>query len=274
MGAGLHFRKYEGLGNDFVLVDAPDERAVSVEQVPGLCDRRLGIGADGVLLVLPPRRGDCDARMRVINADGSVPEMCGNGARCVALHTARSRGLRRAALKLDTDAGVRWCEVDDEAPDDRGDRTASITMDMAVVSVLGERTLDVGGARLTVTVADAGNPHAVAFGDFTREDVQRMGPRVATSPEFPRGINVEFARVRSSGIDLVVWERGVGLTLACGTGACATVAVACARGIVPRGTPIGVVLPGGRLEVTIDSDNRATMRGPARHVFTGTLPGN
>jgi len=274
MSVGLQFRKYEGLGNDFVLVDALDERAVAVEQAPGLCDRRRGIGADGVLLVLPPRRGDCDARMRVLNADGSVPEMCGNGARCVALHVARARGLRRAAIRLDTDAGVRSCEVDDGvSPDAPGrDGTALVTIDMGFIAVLGERSLEVGDERLTVTLADAGNPHAVAFGDFARADVERIGPRVATSAEFPRGTNVEFARAEADGIELMVWERGVGMTLACGTGACATAAVACARGVAPYGRFIGLTLPGGRLEVTIARDNRATMRGPARHVYSGALP--
>ncbi|HXX66251.1 MAG TPA: diaminopimelate epimerase [Polyangiaceae bacterium] len=273
MSAGLQFRKYEGLGNDFVVVDALDERAVAVEQAPGLCDRRRGIGADGVLLVLPPRRGDCDVRMRVLNADGSVPEMCGNGARCVALHVARARGLRRATLKLDTDAGVRSCEVDDAVSFDPPGRagTAFVTIDMGVIAVLGERSLEVGGERLTVTLADAGNPHAVVFGDFARADVERIGPRVATSVEFPSGTNVEFARADGGGIELMVWERGVGMTLACGTGACATAAVACARGIASLDRVIGMTLPGGRLEVTIGRDHRATMRGPARHVFSGVL---
>lgn len=273
MPSGLEFRKYEGLGNDFVLVDASDDQLVAVEQAPAICDRRRGIGADGVLLVLPPRRADCDARMRVINADGSVPEMCGNGARCVALHVARARGLRRASLQLETDAGVRSCQVDDSALAGQAgdDGSAFVTIDMAVVHVLGERTLQVGEERLTLMLADAGNPHAVLFGDFTRDDVERLGPRVATSPEFPRGTNVEFARAVSNEIELMVWERGVGMTLACGTGACATAAVACAKGIVPHGSPIGLALPGGRLQVTVARDYRTTMCGPARHVFSGDL---
>lgn len=275
MTAGLEFRKYEGIGNDFILVEASDDRIIAVEQARALCDRRRGVGADGVLLVLPSRRPDCDVRMRVLNADGSIPEMCGNGARCVALDVVRARGLRRAKLQLDTDAGLRSCEVEDAAPAaaSGGRPAALVTVDMAVVRVLGERSLDVAGEPLSVTLADAGNPHAVAFGDFTREDVERLGPRVATSPEFPRGTNVEFARAGSDGIDLIVWERGVGLTLACGTGACATAAVACARGSAPYGVPIGLTLPGGRLEITIDREGRATMRGPARHVFSGVLPG-
>ena len=104
MGASLDFEKYEGLGNDFVVIEAADERAVSVDLARKLCDRRLGIGADGVLLVLPGQDGT-DGRMVVLNADGSIPEMCGNGLRCVALHVARRRGLAEGTLRFDTGAG-------------------------------------------------------------------------------------------------------------------------------------------------------------------------
>jgi diaminopimelate epimerase len=145
------------------------------------------------------------------------------------------------------------------------------------VRVVGERPVDVGGERVVVTAADAGNPHAVLFGTFSRADVDRLGSRIAVHPDFPRGTNVEFAHVQDAGdarrgraVDLVVWERGVGVTLACGTGACATAAVACAKGLAPIGVPLAISLPGGRLDVTIDADGRATMRGPARRVFAGT----
>ncbi|HEX4446569.1 MAG TPA: diaminopimelate epimerase [Polyangiaceae bacterium] len=261
----MKFHKYEGLGNDFVVVDASDEGVVSPERAVALCDRRFGVGGDGVLLVLPPRRGGSDARMKVINADGSVPEMCGNGVRCVAVHVARARSLRQGTLRIDTDSGVSDCAVEDAR--DEG----IVTVDMGIVQVLGDRHVEVEGKRVLVTVADAGNPHAVLFGAFARGDVDPLGPRIATHPDFPRGTNVEFAHVGGDGIDLVVWERGVGVTLACGTGACATAAVACAKGLARRGAPIAVRLPGGRLDITIDESGRAIMRGPARFVFTGDV---
>ncbi|HLK38616.1 MAG TPA: diaminopimelate epimerase [Polyangiaceae bacterium] len=268
MGASAtSFHKYEGLGNDFIVVDATDERIVIPECAAAWCDRRFGVGADGVLLVLPARADGCDVRMRVINADGSVPEMCGNGVRCVALHVARGRGLRQAKIRVETDAGPCACDVDDV----RGD--GMVTVDMGVIHVYGDRAVDVDGKRVLVTVADAGNPHAVLFGAFARGEVEHLGPRVATHPDFPRGTNVEFARVAADGIDLVVWERGVGITLACGTGACATAAVACDKGLTSRDAPIAVRLPGGRLTVTIDAASRATMCGPARHVFDGAVAG-
>ncbi|HEY8042267.1 MAG TPA: diaminopimelate epimerase [Polyangiaceae bacterium] len=265
MGASLEFEKYEGLGNDFIVVEAPDERAISPERASHLCDRRFGVGADGVLLVLPPASASGEVRMRVINADGSIPEMCGNGVRCVALHVARARRLRQGTVRVETDAGERECVVEDTGAD------AMVTVDMGPVRLLGERAVDVQGGRVVLAMADTGNPHAVLFGTFARADVEHLGPRLATDPGFPRGTNVEFACVLGDGIDLVVWERGVGITLACGTGACATVAVACDKGLAARGMPVTVRLPGGRLEVTLDDAGRATMRGPARHVYSGRV---
>lgn len=261
MGARLSFQKYEGLGNDFIVVDAADERDVTPERAVQLCDRRFGVGADGVLLVLPARAPGCDARMRVLNADGSVPEMCGNGVRCVAVHVAEARGLRAGTVRVETDAGERACELD---------AAGMVTVDMGAVRVLGHRAVEVDGRQVVLALADAGNPHAILFGTFARGDVEHLGPRIATHAAFPRGTNVEFACVLGDGIDLVVWERGVGITMACGTGACATVAVACEKGLAARGKPVTVRLPGGSLEVALGDDGHATMRGPARRVFTGT----
>ncbi len=266
MGAVQTFEKYEGLGNDFLLVDARAEADVSAAQAMALCDRRFGVGGDGVLVMLPPRQPGLDVRMRVLNADGSVSEMCGNGVRCVALHVARKRGLSHGTIRVDTDAGERACEVDD------GAGGARVKVAMGLVTVLGERSLDVDGKPVSFVVADAGNPHAILFGAFSRAEVEHTGPRLATHRSLPRGTNVEFASVAADGIDLVVWERGVGITLACGTGACATAAVACARGLAPRNVPIKVRLPGGPLEITIDDAGHATMTGPATHVFSGRVP--
>jgi diaminopimelate epimerase len=258
--SALAFAKYEGLGNDFVVVDVPDDATVGTTEAAWLCDRRTGIGADGVLLVLPPRAPDAVVRMRVINADGSVPEMCGNGLRCIAVHVAVPRRL--SEVVVETDAGLRRCTVD-------GDM---VTVDMGVVGTSGLHPLEVDGRHLDLWLADAGNPHAVLFAPGTPEDVQRLGPRIAIHPDFPEGTNVEFATVGKDGVDLVVWERGVGVTMACGTGACAVVAVACERGLLPAGVPVDVRLPGGTLVVTRDAGTgRTTMRGLARRVFSGQL---
>lgn len=261
---GLAFEKYEGLGNDFVVVSAEREDAVTAEQARAICDRRFGVGADGVLLVLPPRVAGAAARMRVVNADGSVPEMCGNGLRCAAIHVARARSLEGGELLFDTDAGPRPCLVDDVA------HRGLVAVDMGVVRVTEDVTLEVDGDPWPLTLADAGNPHAITLRRADRAVIDLVGPRLATHARFPRGTNVEFAVYREREVDLVVWERGCGVTLACGTGACATVAVGVSRGLLPAAVPISVHLPGGTLDVTIGQDGRALMRGPARHVFSGS----
>ncbi len=263
----LAFHKYEGLGNDFVLVEADHETAVTPEHARSLCDRRFGVGADGLLLLLPPSSSRAVARMRVINADGSVPEMCGNGLRCAVLHVARARSQVSGELTFETDAGLRPCVVDDR------ERHGLVTVDMGVVRVTEDIQLDVDGERWDLTLADAGNPHAVTTRAAPRSVIDVVGPRVATHARFAAGTNVEFATFEQGTIDLVVWERGVGVTLACGTGACATVAVGVAKGLVAKGQETKVKLPGGLLQVTILEDGRAIMRGPARHVFSGEVSG-
>jgi diaminopimelate epimerase len=276
---GLAFHKYEGLGNDFVLVEADREDAVSPELASLLCDRRLGIGGDGVLLLLPASSSAAQGRMKVINADGSVPEMCGNGLRCAVLHLARARHLTSGELTFETGAGLRSSIVDDassstSSPSGSGGR-AFVTVDMGVVRVGEHVRLELGaeggGDVWELTLADAGNPHAITTRTATREVIDRVGPRIATHPRFPAGTNVEFAVYANRAVDLVVWERGVGVTQACGTGACATVAAGVAKGALPRNEEITVSLPGGSLFVTIRDDGRAIMRGPARHVFSGEV---
>lgn len=261
----LAFDKYEGLGNDFVVVEADREDAVSPELARAICDRRFGVGADGVLLVLPPSTAGAAARMRVLNADGSVPEMCGNGLRCAVLHVARAR--RKDEITFDTDAGPKTCRVEDASGE------GVVTVDMGVVRFVEDVRLEIEGETWELSLADAGNPHAITTRETTRARIDVVGPRIATHPRFAQGTNVEFSRFRGREIDLVVWERGVGVTHACGTGACATVAVGVAKGLVARNDAITVHLPGGALAVTIRDDDHAVMRGPARRVFRGTYEG-
>lgn len=270
----LGFHKYEGLGNDFVVVQAEREQDVTAALARTLCDRRFGVGGDGVLLVVPPVTGSAHARMKVINADGSVPEMCGNGLRCAVLHLARERGIAEGELVFDTDAGLRPCVVDDR--DGRG----LVTVDMGVIRLREEVELDLGPSLTgpsgphdlwTLALADAGNPHAVTTRVADRSVIDAVGPRIATHAHFPSGTNVEFATYREGFVDLVVYERGVGVTHACGTGACATVAVGVAKGHIAENEEVTVRLPGGSLFVKVRDDGRAIMRGPARHVFSGEV---
>ncbi len=260
----VDFTKYEGLGNDFIVVSGTSDAAVTPAQARVLCDRRRGVGADGVLLIYPASAPGADVRLRIINADGSVPEMCGNGVRCVAIHVARARGAASQRLVVETDAGLRACDVNLE--------TGEVEVDMGVSQVGSGVVVAAGGREWSLTPASVGNPHAVTFDDASAEEIARVGLALATSPTFPDGANVEFVRTRgpAGGFDVTVWERGVGLTLACGTGACAVTAVAAARGLARYDVPVEVRLPGGSLFITVRRDGSTRMRGPARLVFTGS----
>ena len=263
---GIAFAKYEGLGNDFVVVEADREDAITPDLARRVCDRRFGVGGDGVLLLLPPTSTGAHGRMRVLNADGSVPEMCGNGLRCAVLHVARQKKL--STISFDTDAGVKECRVDDA----KGE--GIVTVDMGVVRFVEDVSVEVDGDTWELALGDAGNPHAITTVTTTPAGMEKVGPQIERHPRFPNGTNVEFAKYRGDEIDLVVWERGVGITHACGTGACATVAVGVAKGWSKRDAEVKVHLPGGTLFVTIRKDDHAIMRGPARHVFSGSYEGN
>jgi diaminopimelate epimerase len=292
----LPFTKVQGLGNDFVVVDLRPGRPAAEaggpspqdpEVVRAICDRNFGIGADGVLAILPGVDGD--VRMRVLNADGGEAEMCGNGIRCVAkvLYEAEP-ALRRHILRIDTGAGLLECELDIA----RGE-VQNVAVEMGRPRYTrDEIPMAPGGAARAVresitaldrtfrfTAVSMGNPHAVIFVDDDGEDLmalaKKYGPALEVSPTFPRRTNVEFARIVSRDgrpeqreIDLVVWERGCGITLACGTGACATAAAACVEERAARASEIVVNLPGGPLGVTVAADDSGVrMRGPATTVF-------
>jgi diaminopimelate epimerase len=263
--ARVSFQKYEGLGNDFILVQF-DRARLAPGVVTGWCDRHFGIGADGVLLVGPAETAGAQAKMTVINADGSQPEMCGNGLRCVALHLAAKEGRNPVDLVIDTDSGPLRCKVSDN----------EVEVDMGRLADLGGVDVPLDGRSHHFSRVSAGNPHAVTFLPYTSREIDEVGSRVSVAPIFAGGTNVEFARLADDGsIDLIVWERGVGRTLACGTGACATAFAACLDGKRSFGEPIVVRLPGGSLRVCVEKDSqRVTMRGPARLVFEGevTLP--
>ena len=274
------FWKYEGTANDFVVVEGDDPSLdLDPEVVAQLCDRHRGVGADGVLLVTPGR--GAAARMVVRNADGSRPEMCGNGLRCVALHVA-ARGTAvdgRGLLPIETDAGIKECLV--ERTSAGGDAvSAQVTVDMGLVRVGETTTLEgfAGFARaLELIHADAGNPHAVTFDPLEGDELGVVGAHLQQSRQFPHGVNLEHVVVEPRAADgtlpvrVRVFERGVGYTLACGTGACAVAAVLVARKTAAVGSKIAVSLPGGVLTITIDEAGRASMKGPARRAFEGVV---
>ena len=256
------FVKYEGLGNDFVIVDA--DGPLDRSEVTRLCDRHFGVGGDGVLVVAPPSSLGAAATMIVQNADGSRPEMCGNGLRCVARHVAALRGGAAMSLVIDTDAGPLGCEVSGDA----------VLVDMGVAVEGGTVQVEIDGHALELARVWTGNPHAITFAPLGAGALARFGPRVSTHERFPGGTNFELATTRTDGsIEVAVWERGVGPTLACGTGACATAVHACRLGLAAYDRETVVHLPGGALAVTVARTLRIEMRGPARRVFSGEVDG-
>lgn len=275
------FVKYHGLGNDFILFDGglAGARPFDAEEVRRLCHRGLGIGGDGVMLVRPSERAAF--RMELSNSDGSIPEMCGNGLRCFVKHAVEEHDARDNPLAVETNGGVKLCHwrCDDEG------RVTSVRVDMgapaferARVPMTGQGSardveLTCLGRRFVATGVNTGNPHMVIFGEASQELARRYGPRLTVHPWWPLGANVEFAAERGPReFDVVVWERGCGLTQACGTGATAVVAAAAEAGRVQLDVPITVHLPGGDLQITIEADFRtAWMEGPAVEVYRGTL---
>jgi len=278
----LPFSKYQGLGNDFLLldgrslVDSEQPFGLTPERVRRLCDRRFGIGADGVILALPPRQGG-ELRMRIFNADGSEPEMCGNGIRCLARFLADSDGdMASRCWEIETLAGriVPALAEDGRIRVDMGPPFLTPETVPTTLSV-GEEGLPVGelevhGQRLAVAAAGMGNPHAVVpVADVMAVDLERMGAALEVHEAFPARTNVHFVQVLAPDhLVMRVWERGAGPTLACGTGACATL-VACHRlGLAARRARLD--LPGGPLEIQWDeSSGHVFMTGPAEAVFDG-----
>ena len=268
--------KYEGLGNDFLVLD---RRASGTDISPSasraLCDRRRGVGADGVLVLLPSNRAA--ARMVVHNADGSIAEMCGNGLRCVVKHLL-DREPGRDALEVETGAGVLPSRVRRA-----GGEVVEVEIELGPARLEAPHlprgakggpfvAAPVAGVEFPGTAVSMGNPHLVLLG-APPDVVRAHGPRLEYLPGFPDRTNVEAVTRDGEGLRVSVWERGSGLTDSCGTGATASVAAALVAGWVRPDVFVPVELPGGGLAVRVSADlQRTTLRGPARFVFTAELP--
>lgn len=275
----MRFWKYQGIGNDFILVDGTDGGLeIDAEWCRRACDRHYGIGADGVLYVLPGE--GTDITMRIINADGSEAEMCGNGIRCVAKYAADNGVVSGDAMSIHTLAGDLGAEV--FRGDDGTVKTVRINMGAPILDGRSvpvdydgrfiDQPFDADGVAIRANAVSMGNPHFITFTPLDDATVDRLGPVLEKHPFFPRKTNVEFCKVEDGKIYIRVYERGAAWTLACGTGACATTTAAALNGLVPFGTPVDVHLPGGWLRITVDKDlGYVLMEGPAELVFTGDM---
>jgi len=278
----MNFTKMQGLGNDFIVFAGDTELPANASDLAlKLCDRHFGIGADGLVYLLPSQKADY--MMRIINSDGTEAEQCGNAIRCAAKYIY-DHGMvdpSRTELRIETiGAGPQQVQL---TVDGGAVRAVRVDMGEPVLGGLSvpttiakERVVDqpiqVDGREFRFTAVSMGNPHCVIFVEDAAEiDLHVWGPKLENHPTFPRRVNVEFATVRGRGhADMRVWERGVGPTLACGTGACATLVASVLNGKTERAATIS--LPGGELFIEWDErDNRVYMTGPAEIVFKGTL---
>lgn len=277
----MKFTKMQGLGNDYVYVNTFDEKVADPPALAVALSRpHFGVGADGLVLIGPSTQADY--AMRMFNADGSEGEMCGNAVRCIGKYV-HDRGLtRHTRVTLATAGGIKTLEL--HVKDGSVDQ---VTVDMGEpafeparipVALPGKRVLhqpiDVGGQTLHITCVSMGNPHAVVFVDDPQAvDVEGIGRQIENHPWFPKRTNVEFVRVaRRDRLEMRVWERGSGETLACGTGAAASLVAAVLRGLADRSAV--VQLTGGELHVAWDAGtNHVHQTGPARFVFDGVWLG-
>jgi diaminopimelate epimerase len=277
----IAFSKYQGLGNDFILLDNrhQDTPIIDSDEAIIWCDRHFGIGADGVIFVLPAQNGT-DYTMRIFNSDGSEPEMCGNGIRCMAKYIAELEGKNDVAVtyKIHTLAGTIIPEVLDEGGV-RVDMGEPRLLGAEIPTTLGKvddkvinQSIEVDGKDWTVTCVSMGNPHCMTFvKDANSIPLETIGPKFEHHPAFPQRTNTEFVQIiRPDYVRMRVWERGAGITLACGTGACATVVAGVLTNKCDRYCT--VELPGGCLQIEwSELDNHVYMTGPAELVFKGEV---
>jgi diaminopimelate epimerase len=276
----MNFTKMHGLGNDFIVVAGEKELPAGADQLAiQLCNRFFSIGADGVVFILPSEKADF--QMRIINSDGSEAEQCGNAIRCVSKYVYDHKLIDATEITIETiGAGVQKVQVhvqDGRVVTARVDMGEPILQGLQVPTTVDadeviDYPIEVDGTSFRFTAVSMGNPHCVIYvEDAVNFDLATWGPKLEAHPMFPRKINVEFATVRDRAYtDMRVWERGAGPTLACGTGACATLVSSVLNGLSDREATVS--LKGGDLFIEwLEEDNHVYMTGPAEEVFTGKL---
>lgn len=257
----LSFTKMQGLGNDYIYIDA---RELRIDDPAGLSrrlsDRHFGIGGDGIVLIC--RSDVADFSMRMYNADGSEGLMCGNAARCIAKYVHDKGLTHKQTITLETRSGIKTLVLHPE------EGTVSVDMGQFAKTQSPASSHGFRGTGISM-----GNPHYVMFvPDAESVDLPAVGPAIEKDEAFPGGVNAEFASLRTDGsIRMRVWERGSGITLACGTGACATAAAAVLAGLKSYDEPVRIVMDGGSLDIKVSRSGAVTMTGPAVTVFEGRL---
>ena len=257
----MKLTKMHGLGNDYLYFFGEVPENVEAQAIR-LSDRHTGIGSDGLIYISDSDKADF--RMRIFNADGSEAKMCGNGIRCVGRYVYEKGYTRKTKLRIETESGIR-----DLILHIKDGEVTSVSVDMGVVKVDDPKHLELNGEWYEVYPVSVGNPHAVIFvGESGLDLPEQIGSCLEHHPSFPGGVNAEFVNVVSdTRIRMRVWERGSGVTMACGTGACASAAASAARGFCKEGTAVDVQLDGGNLKVTVARDGKVWMEGPAEFVY-------
>ncbi|MBM6998235.1 diaminopimelate epimerase [Paenibacillus sp. DXFW5] len=276
----MEFTKMHGLGNDFLVFYGEQQLPDNVSELAiQWCDRYFGVGGDGLVFILPSEKADF--RMRIINSDGTEAEQCGNAIRCVSKYLYDHRLVDKTDVTIETlGAGVQQVtlQVEDGAVKAvRVDMGQPILDGLAVPTTLDQQPvlsqpIETSGREFTFTAVSMGNPHCVIYvDDAPNFDLATWGPKLEVHPFFPRKINVEFATVTNrQRVEMRVWERGAGPTLACGTGACATLVSSVLNGLTDRAAWIG--LKGGDLFIEwSERDNHVYMTGPAEEVYKGSI---
>ena len=260
----MKFTKMQGLGNDYLYFWGEPENPEELSR--RLSDRHFGAGSDGIITIGPSEIADY--KMRIFNADGSEAMMCGNGIRCVGKYVYDKGYTDKTELRIETRSGVKTLRLEV-----RCGKVRRVAVDMGRAAVSEDIALEIDGISVTVTPVNVGNPHAVCFvPDAEDVPLGEIGPKIEKHPAFPGGVNAEFVSLRADGgLRMRVWERGSGITMACGTGACASAAAAVKKGLRRPGEIIPVHLDGGTLEIEVSRDFAVTMTGPAEFVYEGEI---
>lgn len=259
----MHFTKMHGLGNDYLYVYG--EVPSNIEELSTkLSERHFGAGSDGMIYISPSEIADF--KMRIFNADGSEAKMCGNGIRCVGKYVYEKGYTDKRNLTIETLSGIKTLDLGVSFG-----KVKSVSVNMGQAVPDEDMTLNVDGETVVLTPVSVGNPHAVIFvDDIEKAPLTTLGPKIEHHEAFADGVNVEFVEVLgNSELRMRVWERGSGVTMACGTGACASVAAAVKKKYCAYGEQISVHLDGGILMITVAHDNTVTMTGPAEFIYEG-----